>query len=257
MKTVILAGGLGSRISEETHLKPKPMIEIGGKPLLWHILKHYSYYGLNEFIICCGYKGDVIKNYFANFLLYNSDVTVNVKDQSLQFHQADKEPWIVTLVDTGNNTATGGRLKRVKNQLEDTAFCMTYGDGLSDINLDSLLDTHRRSGNFATVTAVKSPGRFGALSLAKDGLVTSFHEKPKGDVGLINGGFFVLEPSIFNYIDNDETAWEDTPMKELCMTGCLGSYQHNGFWHPLDTLRDRVYLEELWQSGHPPWKIWA
>ncbi len=257
MKTVILAGGLGSRISEETHLKPKPMIEIGGKPLLWHILKHYSFYGLNEFIICCGYKGDVIKNYFSNFSLYNSNVTVNIKEQSLQFHHSNREPWIVTLIDTGYNTATGGRLKRVQNEIQNSTFCMTYGDGLSDISLDQLLITHKQSSKLATVTAVQSPGRFGALSLENDGQVSSFHEKPKGDVGWINGGFFVLEPSIFTYIDNDGTAWEDKPMKQLCNLGQLGSYQHNGFWHPLDTLRDRFYLEELWESGYPPWKIWS
>lgn len=256
MKTVILAGGLGTRISEETHLKPKPMIEIGGKPILWHIMKLYSAYGLNDFIICCGYKGYLIKEYFANYFLHTSDVTFDMHRNHMEVHQRFAEPWKVTLVDTGEETMTGGRLKQIRPYLDDEdAFCFTYGDGLSDINIQQLIEFHKVNGAKATLSAVHPPGRFGALDF--DGHhVRSFKEKPRGDGGMINGGFFVLSPQVLNLINSDDTIWEREPLEALALEGELTAYQHNGFWQPMDTLRDKNYLEELWSSGAAPWKKW-
>lgn len=256
MKAVILAGGLGTRISEETHLRPKPMIEIGGKPVLWHIMKIYSAHGIHDFIICCGYKGYVIKEYFANYFLHMSDVTFDMEQNKMEVHQRYAEPWRVTLVDTGDETMTGGRLKRVAQHVQDEeAFCFTYGDGVSDIDIARLVEFHRASGLKATLTATSPPGRFGALDL-REQRVMAFKEKPKGDGGLINGGFFVLSPRVLDYIDDDETIWERTPLERLASEGQLGAYEHKGFWQPMDTLRDKTYLEELWQSGKAPWKRW-
>lgn len=256
MKAVILAGGLGTRLSEETSTRPKPMVEIGGMPILWHIMKCYAYYGINEFIICCGYKGYVIKEYFANYFLHSSDVTIDMKNNEMKVHQIRAEPWKITLVDTGDNTMTGGRLKRVKEYLkEEDAFCFTYGDGVGDINIKSLLDFHKVNNKLATLTAVYPPGRFGALEI-KNNLVVNFKEKPKGDGGLINGGFFVLSPKVIDLIDNDETIWEQQPLNELAKSNQLVAYQHNGFWQPMDTLRDKIMLEELWINKKAPWKIW-
>ena len=257
MKAVILAGGLGTRISEETHLKPKPMIEVGGKPILWHIMKIYSHYGVNDFIICCGYKGYVVKEYFANYFLHMSDVTFDMRDNSMQVHQKSAEPWRVTLIDTGEDTMTGGRLKRVSSYLKDEElFCLTYGDGIGDINIGELVRFHRDSLVKATLTATYPPGRFGALDLNGD-RVRSFKEKPKGDGGMISGGFFVLSPSVIDLIDGDETIWERQPLEILAERGELKAYLHTGFWQPMDTLRDKNYLEELWESGKAPWKIWS
>lgn len=257
MKAVILAGGLGTRISEETHLKPKPMIEIGGKPILWHIMKIYSHHGINDFIICCGYKGYLIKEYFANYFLHMSDVTFDMSNNSMQVHQQSAEPWRVTLVDTGENTMTGGRLKRVAPYLQgEDAFCFTYGDGVSDVNITDLVAHHRAANVKATLTATLPPGRFGVLELA-DSKVHSFQEKPKGDGGMINGGFFVLSPSVLDYIDGDACIWERAPLETLARQGQLGAFEHDGFWQPMDTLRDKTHLEELWQSGQAPWKVWA
>ena len=256
MKAVILAGGLGTRISEETSARPKPMIEIGGKPVLWHIMKIYSHYGINDFIVCCGYKGYVIKEFFANYFLHSSDVTFDVQKNSMEVHQRFAEPWKVTLVDTGENTMTGGRLGRVGSYLMDEeAFCFTYGDGVADINIRSLIDFHHQSGLKATLTAVYPPGKFGAIDV-KSSKVNSFREKPKGDGGLINGGFFVLSPSTLDLIKNDSTVWEQDPLELLAKDGQLGAYEHRGFWQPMDTLRDKNHLEELWSSGNAPWKIW-
>lgn len=256
MKAVILAGGLGTRISEETHLKPKPMIEIGGKPILWHVMKIYSAHGVNEFIICCGYKGYLIKEYFANYFLHMSDVTFDMSSNSMQVHQRYAEPWKVTLVDTGESTMTGGRLKRIEKFLKgDDDFCFTYGDGLSDVNINALIDFHRKLGVKATLTAAYPPGRFGALDL-KGHCVKSFQEKPKGDGGMINGGFFVLSPSVIDLIDNDDTTWEREPLEQLAQAGQLAAYVHTGFWQPMDTLRDKTLLDELWTSGKAPWKKW-
>jgi glucose-1-phosphate cytidylyltransferase len=256
MKAVILAGGLGTRISEETTLKPKPMVEIGGKPILWHIMKTYSFYGINEFIICCGYKGYVIKEYFANYFLHMSDVTFDMANNQMEVHERHAEPWKVTLVDTGENTLTGGRLKRVSSYLmNEDAFCFTYGDGVADINISAEIDYHRKHGKLATVTAVRPPGRYGALSVA-DGQVTGFLEKPRGDGGVINGGFFVLSPRCLDLVEGDETSWEGAPLTSLAKQGELRAYQHDGFWQPMDTLRDKVGLEELWASGQAPWKVW-
>jgi glucose-1-phosphate cytidylyltransferase len=256
MKAVILAGGLGTRISEETHLKPKPMIEIGGKPILWHIMKLYSAHGINEFVICCGYKGYVIKEYFANYFLHMSDVTFDMVNNDMQVHQQKAEPWKVTLVDTGDHTMTGGRLKRVADYIKDQdAFCFTYGDGVSDVDIRASIDFHRRHGKLATITAVQPPGRYGALQRAGD-KVTGFTEKPRGDGGMINGGFFVLSPRCIELIEGDETSWESKPLTSLAESGQLMSFEHEGFWQPMDTLRDKNHLDELWASGTAPWKIW-
>lgn len=255
MKAVILAGGLGTRISEETFFKPKPMIEVGGKPMLWHIMKIYSLFGINEFIICCGYKGYVIKEYFANYFLHMSDVTFDMAENRTNIHQNNAEPWKVTLVDTGEQTMTGGRLKRVKQYLGEEDFCFTYGDGVSDVDISSLVNFHRKEKKLATVTAVQPAGRFGALRL--DGQnVTGFEEKPHGDGGWINGGFFVLSPKVINYIDGDATVWEKDPLEYLAANNNLSAYLHKGFWQPMDTLRDKNYLEELWTNGRAPWKKW-
>jgi glucose-1-phosphate cytidylyltransferase len=258
MKAVILAGGLGTRISEETHLKPKPMIEIGGKPILWHILKIYSHFGINDFIICCGYKGYVIKEYFANYFLHMSDITIDISKNSIEVHQQSAEPWRVTLVDTGDDTMTGGRLKRVSSYLQgEDAFCFTYGDGVSDVNITQLIEFHRAHGLQATLTATYPPGRFGALDIDADQRITIFKEKPKGDGGMINGGFFVLSPQVIDLIANDQTLWEREPLEALAESNQLKAFQHNGFWQPMDTLRDKTLLEELWQSSKAPWKVWA
>ena len=256
MKAVILAGGLGTRISEETHLKPKPMVEIGGKPILWHILKIYSGFGINEFVICCGYKGYVIKEYFANYFLHMSDVTFQMRTNSMEVHQKNVEPWQVTLVNTGEATLTGGRLKRVQSYVGDETFCFTYGDGVADVDISASIATHRASGKLATLTAVQPPGRYGALNLVDGDQVAGFQEKPQGDGGWINGGFFVLEPGVFDYIHFDATSWEGEPLQRLAAEGQLQAYRHHGFWQPMDTLRDRVQLEELWESGKAPWKSW-
>jgi glucose-1-phosphate cytidylyltransferase len=256
VKAVILAGGLGTRISEETQARPKPMVEVGGKPILWHIMKSYHAHGIDEFVICCGYRGYVIKEYFANYALHLSDVTFDLKNQRLEVHQHGVEPWRVTLIDTGESTATGGRLKRVAHYLEDeTDFCFTYGDAVSDLDIGAVIRHHRDSGLRATVTAVQPPGRFGVLSF--DGTkAVGFREKPDGDGSWINGGFFVLSPSVLDLIDGDETVWEQEPLERLASAGHLGAYQHGGFWHPMDTLRDRHRLEELWASGQAPWRVW-
>ena len=256
MKAVILAGGLGTRISEETSTRPKPMIEIGGMPILWHILKMYSHHGINDFVICCGYKGYVLKEYFANYFLHMSDVTFDMSKNSMEVHQRKAEPWKVTLVDTGDNTMTGGRLKRVADFVKnDEAFCLTYGDGVSDVNITELIAFHTAQNVKATVTATIPPGRFGALDMSGS-KVNSFMEKPKGDGSMINGGFFVLSPQVLNYIAGDQTIWEREPLERLALEGQLAAYQHHGFWQPMDTLRDKMYLEELWQSGRVPWKKW-
>jgi glucose-1-phosphate cytidylyltransferase len=257
MKAVILAGGLGTRISEETHLKPKPMIEIGGKPILWHIMKMYSYHGITDFVICCGYKGYLIKEYFANYFLHMSDITLDMSKNSMEVHQRNAEPWRVTLVDTGESTMTGGRLLRVKSYLsEDDDFCFTYGDGVADVDISALLNFHRNHGRLATLTAVYPPGRFGALDIDENAMVRSFEEKPKGDGTMINGGFFVLSPKVINLIDDDKTIWERQPLEHLAQQGELMAYQHTGFWQPMDTLRDKNMLEELWMSNKAPWRAW-
>ena len=256
MKVVILAGGLGTRISEETHLKPKPMIEIGGRPVLWHIMKIYSNYGVNDFIICCGYKGYLIKEYFSNYFLHMSDITFDISSNSMEIHEANAEQWRVTLVDTGEDTLTGGRLKRVQPHLNDEeVFCMTYGDGLSDINISELLSFHKKHGGHATVTATLPPGRFGALDIIENNVI-GFKEKPKGDGVLINGGFFVLSKKVLDLISDDLTIWEKEPLEKLARTKQLFAFKHQGFWQPMDTLRDKNYLEELWSSGMAPWKVW-
>jgi glucose-1-phosphate cytidylyltransferase len=257
MKAVILAGGFGTRISEESSLKPKPMIEIGGKPILWHIMKLYSHHGINDFIICCGYKGYVIKEYFANYFLHMSDITFDMTNNSQVIHQRHAEPWRVTLVDTGENTMTGGRLLRVKEYLkDDTDFCFTYGDGLGDVDITTTLQFHKKHNKIATLTATFPPGRFGALEL--DGAqVKNFKEKPRGDGGMINGGFFVLKRQAIDYIDHEMTTWEQEPLARLAADGQLMAYAHPGFWHPMDTLRDKLLLEELWKSGKAPWKLWS
>ena len=256
MKAVILAGGLGTRISEETLLRPKPMIEIGGKPILWHILKMYSYHGINDFIICCGYKGYVIKEYFANYFLHMSDVTFDMRSNRMEVHQKRAEPWNITLVDTGDESMTGGRLLRVGKYIaKDEAFCFTYGDGVSDVNITASIEFHRQHGKAATLTATFPPGRFGALDL-KNHQVMSFKEKPKGDGAMINGGFFVLKPDVLNYIKDDVSVWEQAPLMTLASEGQLMAYEHQGFWQPMDTLRDKNLLEELWASGKAPWKVW-
>jgi glucose-1-phosphate cytidylyltransferase len=255
MKVVILAGGYGTRISEETHLKPKPMVEVGGKPILWHIMKLYSAYNINDFIICCGYKGYVIKEYFANYFLHMSDITFDMRGNSMYVHQNHSEPWKVTLIDTGEHTMTGGRLKRVRNYVGSETFCFTYGDGVCDVNIQKLIEFHKVHGKLATLTAVQPPGRFGALEL-KDTEVSCFQEKPIGDGAWINGGFFVLEPEVMDYIADDETLWEKDPMQRLTSEGQLSAYKHNGFWQAMDTQRDQVRLEELWKSNMAPWRTW-
>ncbi len=255
MKAVILAGGLGTRISEETSSKPKPLIDIGGMPILWHIMKIYSSYGINDFVICCGYKGYMIKEYFANYSLHMSDVTFDMKNSSMEVHHKSVEPWKVTLVDTGLNTLTGGRLGRVKKYVDDDTFCFTYGDGVADINISDLIKFHKGERKTATITAVQPPGRFGTLEIENDD-VLKFKEKPAGDGNWINGGFFVLEPNVFDYIKGDSTTWEREPLEKLSHERSLSAYKHKGFWHAVDTLRDKNYLEELWTSGKADWKTW-
>jgi glucose-1-phosphate cytidylyltransferase len=256
MKTVILAGGLGTRISEETHLKPKPMIEIGGKPILWHIMKLYSAHGVNDFVICCGYRGYVIKEYFANYFLHMSDVTFDMAKNRMEVHHHKAEPWKVTLVDTGDDTMTGGRLKRVASYIEnEDAFCFTYGDGVTDLDISATIAFHKEHGKWATITAVQPPGRYGALKL-EDARVAGFTEKPLGDGGLINGGFFVLSPKCLALIESDETKWEEKPLSTLAADGQLMAFEHKGFWQPMDTLREKNLLEGLWDSSRAPWKIW-
>lgn len=256
MKAVILAGGLGTRLSEETSTRPKPMVEVGGKPILWHIMKMYSKHGVNDFIICCGYKGYFIKEYFANYFLHMSDVTFDMKQNKMHVHKERAESWTVTLVDTGDNSMTGGRLKRVKDYIKDEdAFCFTYGDGVSDIDISSLIRFHKKHNKLATLTATFPPGRFGALDI-KNGTVNSFKEKPKGDGGMINGGFFVLHPDVIDLIDNDSTTWEQEPLMQLAKDNQLMAFEHTGFWQPMDTLRDKTYLERLWDQGIAPWKVW-
>lgn len=255
MKAVILAGGFGTRISEETAIRPKPMVEIGGKPLLWHIMKIYSTHGINDFIICLGYKGYIIKEYFANYFLHMSDVTFNIAKNTMCVHQMSAEPWSITLVETGDSTMTGGRMKRIASYLDDQPFCCTYGDGVSNVNITESIQFHHKSGRLATMTATQPPGRFGALSL-EDQSVLGFQEKPHGDGGWINGGFFVLSPKVLDYISDDSTTWEREPLETLASEGQLSAYKHQGFWQPMDTLRDKNYLEELWMSGTAPWKIW-
>lgn len=255
-KAVILAGGFGTRISEESQLRPKPMIEIGGKPILWHIMKIYSAHGINNFIICCGYKGYIIKEYFANYFLHMSDVTFDMKENKMRIHQCYAEPWCVTLVDTGENTMTGGRLKRISYHVKDEeAFCFTYGDGVANIDISALIAHHKKHGRMATVTAVQPPGRYGALDM-RENTVNGFIEKPKGDGGWINGGFFVLSPKCIEYIDDDTTSWEADPLKQLATEGELMAFEHTGFWQAMDTMRDKKNLEKLWQSGDAPWKVW-
>ncbi len=256
MKAVILAGGLGTRLSEETSTKPKPMVELGGRPILWHIMKIYSAHGVNDFVICLGYKGYVIKEYFSNYFLHMSDVTFDMSANRMEIHNAKSEPWRVTLIDTGDATLTGGRLKRVLPYVRDEdAFCMTYGDGVGDVDIAGLIAMHRASGLLATVTGTQPPGRFGALSLDGDH-VTGFHEKPIGDGGWINGGFFVLSPRVGEYIEGDMTTWEQEPMERLAKDGQLGLFRHAGFWQPMDTLRDKMQLEQMWTAGRAPWRVW-
>ncbi len=257
MKAVILAGGYGTRLSEETSVRPKPMVEIGGRPILWHIMKIYSAHGINDFIVCCGYKGNVIKEYFANYYLYRSDVTFDIHANEMKLLRNGAEPWRITLIDTGLRTMTGGRLKRVREYLDDETFAFTYGDGVSDIDISKLLEFHESQGRLATLTAVQPPGRFGAFSLtSRQTAVTHFREKPDGDGTWINGGFFMLEPKVIDYIENDSTVWEQEPLVHLAGTGDLSAYRHQGFWHPMDTLRDRMVLEDMWNSGKAPWRIW-
>ncbi len=255
MKAVILAGGLGTRISEETSLRPKPMIEIGGKPILWHIMKLYSTHKIHNFIVCLGYKGYVIKEYFANYFLHMSDVTIDISNNKMEIHQNSSEPWLITLVDTGEQTMTGGRLKRVAHHLGSDDFCLTYGDGVSDVDISSVIAFHQNHKKLATLTAIQPPGRFGSL-LIENEQVKGFKEKPQGDGGWINGGFFVLSPKVINYVEGDDTIWEKSPLETLAAENQLSAYHHDGFWHPMDTLRDKTYLEELWETGNAPWKTW-
>lgn len=257
MKAVILAGGLGTRLSEETAVKPKPMVEIGGRPILWHIMKMYSNYGINDFIICCGYRGYFIKEYFKNYFLHMSDVTFDMITNKMEVHQRRADPWRVTLVDTGDETMTGGRLLRVSDYLRDQeVFCLTYGDGVSDIDISASIEYHRKHGKAATLTATYPPGRFGALDI-QAGQIKQFMEKPRGDGAMINGGFFVLSPQALDYLENDATVWEQEPLQRLALDGELMAYEHAGFWQPMDTLRDKMYLEELWLTGRAPWKTWS
>jgi glucose-1-phosphate cytidylyltransferase len=256
MKVVILAGGMGTRISEETEIRPKPMIEIGGKPIIWHIMKIYSHYGFNDFVICLGYKGYVIKEYFANYFLHQSDVTIDLQKNSMEIHESKAEPWRITLIETGLNTMTGGRIKQIAPYIGNETFLLTYGDGVSDVDIMDLVNHHRINGKLATVTAVQPMGRFGALNLNQNNTVISFQEKPKGDGAWLNGGFFVLEPAVMKHIAGDETAWEREPLESLARDGQLSAYCHKGYWQPMDTLRDKIHLEELWKSGTAPWRIW-
>jgi glucose-1-phosphate cytidylyltransferase len=257
MKAVILAGGYGTRLSEETTVKPKPMVEIGDKPILWHIMKIYAAHGINDFIICLGYKGYYIKEYFANYSLCMSDVTFDLRKNNMQIHQNGTEPWKVTLIDTGENSMTGGRIKRVRNYIGNETFCLTYGDGVSDLNITELIDFHRDQNSLATLTAVQSPGRFGAFRLDQNQRkITTFKEKPQGDGAWINGGFFVLEPGALDYIEGDATIWEREPLEQLAHDGELAAYRHQGFWHPMDTLRDKTILEKMWENNEAPWKVW-
>jgi len=256
VKAVILAGGLGTRLSEETVVRPKPMIELGGRPILWHLMKIYSHHGINDFVICLGYKGYMIKEYFANYFLHMSDVTIDLRKNDVKVHHNTSEPWTVTLVDTGDETMTGGRLKRVREHVGDGTFCFTYGDGLSDVNVRELVAFHREQKTFATLTAVQPPGRFGVIDIDAE-KIRAFQEKPSGDGSWINGGFFVLEPNVFDVIDGDDTIWERGPLESLARHGQLSAYKHVGFWQPMDTLRDKMYLEELWSTGNAPWKVWA
>ncbi|WOB43647.1 glucose-1-phosphate cytidylyltransferase [Thermoleptolyngbya oregonensis NK1-22] len=257
MKAVILAGGLGTRLSEETSIKPKPMVEIGGQPILWHIMKIYSAHGINDFIICCGYKGYVIKEYFANYFLRMSDVTFDMRFNQMNIHSGYAEPWRVTLVDTGENSMTGGRLRRVREHIGNETFCFTYGDGVSDVNITELVEFHKQQSTLATLTAVQPQGRFGAIALGEEQTkITQFHEKPVGDGAWINGGYFVLEPEVIDYVEDDLTVWEQEPLQKLAHMGQLSAYKHAGFWQPMDTLKDKNYLDELWKKGKAPWKTW-
>jgi glucose-1-phosphate cytidylyltransferase len=256
MKVVILAGGLGTRISEETHMRPKPMVEIGGKPILWHIMKTYSHYGLNDFIICCGFKGYVIKEYFANYFLHMSDVTFDMETNEMKVHQRKAEPWRVTLVDTGQDTMTGGRLKRVREYLGDDDFCFTYGDGVSSVNIRKLIAFHEQNNTMATVTATQPPGRFGALDM-ENNRIRRFEEKPQGDGNWINGGYFVLSPKVIDCVEGDSTVWEKAPLEHLAQEGELSAFRHKGFWQPVDTMRDKNMLQDLWDTGEAPWKVWS
>ncbi|MDJ0616020.1 MAG: glucose-1-phosphate cytidylyltransferase [Calothrix sp. MO_192.B10] len=257
MKAVILAGGLGTRISEETSVRPKPMVNIGGKPILWHIMKIYSSHGVNDFIICCGYKGNVIKEYFANYFLYMSDITFDMRFNQMNVHSGYAEPWRVTLVDTGENTMTGGRLKRIQEHIGNETFCFTYGDGVSNINITEIIEFHQQQKTLATLTAVQPPGRFGAILLENEQTkITSFREKPQGDGAWINGGYFVLEPEVIDLIADDTTVWEKEPLEKLADMQQLSAYKHQGFWQPMDTLRDKNHLEELWKDNQAPWKVW-
>jgi glucose-1-phosphate cytidylyltransferase len=257
MKVVILAGGYGTRISEESGVRPKPMVEIGGYPILWHIMKIYSAHGLTDFVICCGYKSYVIKEYFANYYLRSADITVDLAGNALEVHRNGVEPWKVTLVETGENTMTGGRLKRVKDYVGNDTFCLTYGDGVSDVNIRDLIEFHRRQKTLATLTAAQPPGRFGAFTLAQDqNKITQFAEKPEGDGAWVNSGFFVLEPEVMDYISGDASVWEREPMERLAHDGQLSAYRHNGFWQPMDSLRDKQVLEDIWKRENPPWKVW-
>jgi len=255
MKAVILAGGLGTRISEETQVRPKPMVEIGGRPLLWHIMKLYAHHGVCDFIVCLGYKGYVVKEYFANYFIHNSDVTFHLAENRIDVHQRNAEPWSVTLVDTGETTQTGGRLARVRRYVEDDTFCLTYGDGLADVDITAAIRFHHAQGRLATVTAVTPPGRFGVLTFEEHKII-GFNEKPPGDGARINGGFFVLSPKVFEYLSGDATVWERQPLESLAAEGQLSAYLHQGFWQPMDHLRDKMLLEELWNSGAAPWKVW-
>jgi glucose-1-phosphate cytidylyltransferase len=255
MKAVILAGGLGTRLSEETSLRPKPMVEVGGRPILWHIMKIYAAHGINEFIVCCGYKGYVIKEYFANYFLHMSDVTFDMAHNKMEVHQKFAEPWRVTLVDTGDDSMTGGRLRRVRDYLGDEDFCFTYGDGVADVNISELVEFHQKHGKLATLTATLPPGRFGVLNL-EENAVRNFQEKPQGDGSWINAGFFVMSPKALDYIDGDETIWEREPLERLAQEEQLNAFFHQGFWQPMDTLRDKQHLESLWQEGKAPWKVW-
>lgn len=258
MKAVILAGGFGTRLSEETAVRPKPMVNIGDKPILWHIMKIYSTYGIEDFIICCGYKGEVIKQYFAEYRRLRSDVTFDFSTDTETVLRNHCEPWNVTLIDTGQNTMTGGRLKRVQEYVGDETFCLTYGDGVSNVDLSGVIDFHKEQGTLATLTAIQPPGRFGVFNLKNgDGLITHFREKPRGESAWINGGFFVLEPGVFSYIEGDDTVWEQEPLEQLAHDGELSAFRHEGFWHPMDTLRDKNNLESLWEEGGAPWKVWA